>query len=461
MLSPDEIAHYRTDLLGFTQHMFQRRKGAPMMHAPFHDRICIALERVVLGQCPRLIINIPPRAGKTDIAVKHFLAWIMGNFPDAENIHVSYSKTLAASNASEVRDIMRHEAFAEIFGPPQFRDDTNAKDHFKTVQGGHVYAVGAEGTITGFGAGKIRPEFGGCIIIDDPHKADDANSDTMRQNVLDWFQNTLESRKNRKETPIIVIMQRLHEDDLSGWLLGGGNGEKWEHLCIPALDDEGVSFWPDNSNFTVEEMRRKEKAGSYVFAGQYMQRPAPIGGGIFKDAWWQYYRQLPEIEWRAIYADTAQKTKEHNDYSVFQCWGTTKDGAKYLLDQIRGKWEAPDLLTQARAFWAKHAAVKNCGSLRAMKVEDKVSGTGLIQTLSRERIPVFGIQRGTDKITRALDAAPMVEAGNVYLPQDAPWLSDFLQEASYFPNGKHDDQLDPMFDAVTDKPPQVSYKAWV
>jgi predicted phage terminase large subunit-like protein len=269
----------------------------------------------------------------------------------------------------------------------------------------------------------------------------------------------MESRKNSRETPIIIIMQRLHEDDLSGFLLSGGNGEKWHHLNIPAITDEGVSFWPGNSSFDLDELRRKEKANSYVFAGQYMQRPAPEGGGIFKDDWWRYYTQEPEFVWRGIYGDTAQKTKQENDYSVFQCWGRTKSGQKYLIDQIRGKWEAPELLSQSRSFWQKHNALKN-GKLRHMKIEDKVSGTGLIQTIRREGVPVIPVQRGTDKITRAYDAAPHVESGNVYIPQNEPWLSDFLQEASYFPNGKHDDQLDPMFDAVTDMQ-AVPSMSWV
>lgn len=458
-MTPAEIAHLRTDLLAFTRYMFASRRKSDLLTAPFHVDMCHTLERVVTGDINRLIINIPPRSGKTEIAVKNFIAWAMGNFPDAEFIHASYSKTLATSNTAEIREIMSHEAFEAVFGAPSFRSDTNAKDHFKTTQGGHVYATGAEGTVTGFGAGKMRDTFGGAIVIDDPHKAGEANSETMRKNVLDWFSVTMESRKNSRETPIIIIMQRLHEDDLSGYLLSGGNGEKWHHLNIPAITDEGVSFWPDNSTFDLDELRRKEKANSYVFAGQYMQRPAPEGGGILKDHWWQYYRQEPEFAWRAIYADTAMKTKEANDYSVFQCWGRTKSGQKYLIDQIRGKWEAPDLLSQGRAFWQKHNAHKN-GKLRAFKVEDKASGTGLIQTLKREGIPIVAIQRDIDKVTRAYDAAPYVESGNVFLPEAAPWISDFLAEASYFPNGKHDDQLDPMFDAVTDLQ-SVPSMAWV
>ena len=445
-LSPIDIADLRTDLLLFARHMFRARRGAEMKQAPFHAAICTALERVVVGQSKRLIINIPPRSGKTEIAVKSFMAWCMGNWPDCEFIHASYSKELATANTWETRAIMQHEAFAEIFGSPDMRTDSNAKDHFRTEQGGVVYSTGADGTITGFGAGKMRDTFGGAIIIDDPHKAGEANSKAMRDKVISWFQVTMESRKNTVDTPIIVIMQRLHESDLSGWLLAGGNGEGWDHVCIPAIDEHGISFWPDQ--FPVPDLERKRLANSYVFAGQYMQRPAPVGGGILKDEWWRYYTAPPALEYRTIYADTAQKTGTQNDYSVFQLWGKSRDGQAVMLDQVRGKWEAPELLVQARAFWAKHKP--GAAPLRAFKVEDKVSGTGLIQTLKREGLPMLAIQRDRDKVTRAYDAAPMIESGNVLLPANAPWLSDFLAEATVFPNGQHDDQLDPMFDAVSD-----------
>jgi len=133
---------------------------------------------------------------------------------------------------------------------------------------------------------------------------------------------------------------------------------------------------------------------------------------------------------------------------VFQCWGRSTIGQAVLLDQIRGKWESPELVVQARAFWHKHKAADALGQLRAMMVEDKVSGTGLIQTLRRESIPILPVQRNKDKLSRGHDASPFIEAGNVLLPQDAPWLSDLLAEASAFPGGAHDDQLDPMFDAI-------------
>lgn len=460
-MTPDDIATLRTDLLEYSRYIFKERRGMDLLPADHHKIVCDALEKVFIGDIKRLIINIPPRSGKTELAVKDFISWCLGNVKDCEFIHASYAKDLATANVSETRNIMQHEAYAAVFGSPSFRQDSNAKDFFKTDQGGAVMAVGVGGGVTGFGAGKMRPTFGGAIIVDDPHKPAEANSDAIRKSTLAWFQNTLESRKNSNETPIIVIMQRLHEEDLSGFLEAGGNGEDWTVIRIPAIRADGSSFWQENSNFAIDKLRVMESSNAYVFAGQYLQLPAPIGGGILKDAWYQYWDILPKMKWRKIYADTAQKTKEHNDYSVFQCWGDDGQGGKYLIDQMRGKWEAPELISAARGFWAKHKAadVPSMGHLRAMMVEDKVSGTGLIQTLSRERIPVIGIKRNIDKITRAMDAAPHLQAGHVYLPRAENWVRDFMAESSQFPNGKNDDQLDPMLDAVVDRDGGFNWKA--
>lgn len=446
-MNPVEVAALRTDLLAFSKHMFQARKGSEFIENWHHRTLCEALERVVIGKSKRLIINIPPRYSKTELAVVNFIAWCMGNFPDSEFIHASYSQRLAANNTWNARALMEHEAYAEIFGKPALRKDSNAKDEYRTESGGVVYATGAGGTITGYGAGKLREDFGGAIIIDDPHKASEATSDTMRQNVIDWFGTTMESRLNSPYTPIIVIMQRLHEEDLAGWLLAGGNGEKWDHIDIPVLDEEDNPLWEFKHD--RQKLADMEKANPYVFAGQYMQRPAPKGGGVFKDSWWQYYNvgEEPEMSYRTIYADTAMKTKEHNDYSVFQLWGES-GGRVYLLDMMRGKWEAHDLVRIAREFFNKHKA--GSGYLRSMRVEDKASGTGLIQTLKSEGVPIQGIPRDKDKYTRALDVVPQIATGNVFLPKQAPWLNDLLSEATQFPNAKHDDTLDPLMDAVAE-----------
>ena len=447
-MTPSEQAANHQRLYKFARTVYRARTNQELLPNAHQVAICHHLEQVFTGDIKRLIINVPPRSGKTEIAVKAFIAWTIGLHPDAEFIHASYSKRLATSNAYDIRAMMQHETYRAIFPWVSLQDDSKAKDEFRTSKGGIVYATGADGTITGYGAGKMREGFGGAIIIDDPHKAGEATSTIMRQNVIDWYQTTIQSRLNKPDTPIIVIMQRLHEEDLSGWMLGGGSGEHWDSLVIPARDPDGSSFWPEQ--FPPEMLDRLEQSSPYVFAGQYMQRPSPIGGGIFKDDWWQFYEAMPPLKWRSIYADTAQKTKEQNDYSVFQCWGQTQTGQIVLLDMVRGKWEAPELETMARAFWNKHKAASDKGPLRAFKVEDKVSGTGLIQKLKREGIPIIPIQRNIDKVTRAFDAAPYVQSGNVYLMRDLDNLADFMSEASVFPNGTHDDMIDAAMSAISD-----------
>ena len=255
----------------------------------------------------------------------------------------------------------------------------------------------------------------------------------------------MESRTNSKDTPIILIMQRLHEEDLSGFLLNGGNGEKWEHLNIPAINDNEVPLWA--YKHSLEDLKRLESANSYKFAGQYMQNPAPKGGGIYKEKWFKIVKTEPVFKYRLLFADTAMKTKEINDYSVIQAWGYTSTNDAYLIDQIRGKWEAPQLKKMAVLFWEKHNSLTN-GFLRSMDIEDKASGTGLIQTLKKEKlIRVKAIQRNTDKVTRAHDSTPYIENGQVYFIE-GDYIHDIIPELLVFPNGKHDDQVDVLIDGI-------------
>jgi predicted phage terminase large subunit-like protein len=444
----------REDLYFFTKYMFKKRRGYKWIVADHHRIICEALMRVYRGECKRLIINVPPRYSKTEIAVINFAAWAMGKNPDAEFIHTSYSGTLASNNSFQARELVQFDEYRHIFPSVEMRNDSNARNEWRTTAGGIFYAVGAQGTITGYGAGKHRNEFGGAIIIDDPHKADEAKSDIRRKKVIEWFSTTLESRKNSTDTPIILIMQRLHQEDLAGWLLAGGNGEEWEHISLPALRADGTALWPEKHD--VATLHRMEKSNRQVFAGQYQQRPNAEGGNIMRGEWFKLYDQPPRIKYRMMYADTAQKTAEHNDYSVFEEWGLGDDGKLYLLDMIRGKWEIPELERRAPAFWNKANARDSVvmGQLRQLKVEDNASGTGLIQRIKLEsRIPIAGITRIKDKYTRLSDVIGYIESGYVCLPRNAPFLSDFLSECEAFTaddSHPHDDQIDPMVDAIND-----------
>lgn len=478
--------------LEFTKTFFKARETQSFTVSAHHELIAHTLDRVITGEIKRLIINIPPGYTKTEMAVIAFIARGFAINPRSKFIHVSFSDKLVKENSRKIQDTMKTEPYRDMWGV-DFRKDSSAKDVWNTSAGGGLLAVTGKGTVTGFRAGLLPNDeddpwtFTGAMIIDDPLKPDDARYPVEREAVNDRFHNTFKSRPiHPEDIPIIVIMQRLHRDDMCGHLLMGGTGEKWHHLMLPveikkptrdketgAIVGGYPAAWthgiPIEHNLPEGPLWRqvhdeaaiqKLKLKNYVYAGQYKQRPTAAGGTIFKEQHLVHrYRpgDEPHCEFRMIYADTAQKTAEANDYSVFQLWGKTRDGKAVLLDQVRGKWEAPELQRIAEKFWKKHRDTKRYphnrwGSLRKFKVEDKVSGTGLIQGLKRKKIAVFGIPREKDKLTRGLDVVPEFEIGNVVFPIDVPWWADYEEEILSFTGlgDTHDDQVDPTMDAVSE-----------
>jgi predicted phage terminase large subunit-like protein len=443
-LTPQEIADAQSDLLSFLGLMFRRELNQPLKRNWHQEVVCTALEKVVLGRTKRLIINIPPRAGKTEIAVKQFMAWSGGLFPDSEFIHASYSKRLAARNTYETRALMQSETYRQIFPHVVMAGDSTAKDEFRTAQGGIFYATGAEGTITGYGAGKMREGFGGAILIDDPHKAGEATSPLMRQNVIDWFQMTMESRKNRDDTPIILVMQRLHEEDLAGWLLEGNNGEKWEHIKIPAVVD-GASFWEDQ--FPLASLEAREKASAFVFAGQYMQNPIPEGGGLFKKDWFEIVEAAPaNVDWVRGW-DLAATAEEGGARTAGVLLGRAPDGVFYIRDTV-AEWLSPDGVFRT----IRNTATQDGQQVRGSLPQDpgqagKAQVTALIRHLAGfnyKASPESG-----DKYTRAQPVAAQAEAGNIKLVR-GPWVHGFLEEVCAFPFGKRADIVDALSRAFSE-----------
>lgn len=404
----------------------------------------------------RLLFNVPPGMSKSTFVGIMYSAWLWGpgGQPWHRYIGVAHEQGLAVRDSRLTRELVTSEWYQNLW-PISLKGDQNEKLLFENEHRGFRQAC-AMASITG--------RRGHTIAIDDPHTPEKAHSQVDRNKALRIMSETIPLRLNNPQTSaIVIVMQRLHERDVSGFVLSEELG--YEHILIPMEFDPsrrvhtcigwtdprtkpGELMFPERFPRHVVE-RDKKALGSYAYAGQMQQQPAPAGGGILKDEWWTYFNVPPQMTHRIIFADTAQKTKEASDYSVFQCWGYTSKKQAALIDQVRGKWEAPELLVVARAFWEKHKAQNDAGSLRSFKVEDKVSGTGLIQTLKREGIPISGIQRNVDKLTRVMDAAPYIESGNVLLPERAPWLSDFIAECSAFPNGAHDDQIDAMCDAVS------------
>lgn len=433
ILTPEEIAANRCDLFTYTKSMFIARKG--LFKENWHQHaICKALEQVIIGKSKRLIINIPPRSGKTELAIISFIAWCMGNWPDSEFIHASYSKRLATNNTFNARSLMQHQMHAQIFGEPRIRHDSNAKDEFRTEEGGVVYASGVGGSITGYGAGKMRDAFGGAILLDDPHKAVEAISDKRRENVIDWFKTTIESRKNNPNTPIIVIMQRLHEQDLVGWLLDGGNGEEWDLLKIPCYNENKELFWEEQ--FPSEMLERLEKTDPYIFAGQYLQEPAPLGGGIFQKIWLAHYDTAPDDMMITVSVDTGAKDQENNDPTAIQVWGY-KDKFHHLLFSHNKRMLYPDIKTTVLNIAKRYNA-------DVVLIEDKSTGQALIPDLRKETdLNIHAINPCTDKLTRAMATTSYFAEGRVLLPNTtSEWYYEFLDQLLRFPRTTHKDMVD-------------------
>lgn len=469
--SEEDRQRERARLLGshlaFTTKFFLEKEGQPFSVAQFHRVMCDTLDRVFSGEIKRLIINIPPGYGKTELAVINFIARGFAINPRSRFIHASYAEPLALDNSTKVKDVINLPGY-QAHWPVLMRSDQNAKGLWRTTAGGHLRAAAAGQPITGFRAGILaEPGFTGALIIDDPLKPDDASSDTTRKFINARWENTFKSRLAHEDVPVIVIMQRLHVDDFVAHLLEN-SGEHWHLLKLPVLiEGEGkepagdVTLIPHglpagplwDQKHTLVQIKVLQTA-PHVYAGQYGQEPTVEGGNLFKPAALPRYDDPPRLSWRAIYVDTAQKTKERNDYTVFEHWGAGVDGKAYLLEVVRGRFEAPELEKTALALWTRCRGdewpADRYGHLRKMAIEDKVSGTGLIQSLTRKAIPVIAIPREKDKYTRALDVVPAAAAGLIVLPKTAIWLKDFESELAAFPDGGFDDQVDPFIDAALD-----------
>jgi predicted phage terminase large subunit-like protein len=446
---PAEQIHalYRQSLYAFIARTFHELNPETDFKPNWHIEVIAAeLEACWRGETTRLIINVPPRSLKSQAASVAFPAWLLGQNPSAQIICASYAQELANKHAIDCRTVLASDFYRAMF-PTRLSSQRQAVQEFMTTRKGVRLATSVGGVLTGRGA-----DF---IIIDDPLKPDEALSEVQRKAANDWFDHTLYSRLNDKKTGrIILIMQRLHEDDLVGHVLGQSN--QWKVLRFPAFAEEDESYviqtifgrrhfqrragdalHPERESLEILQHIR-ETQGEYNFAGQYQQAPAPFGGGMVKADWFKAYtaRDLPpKFEMVFQSWDTANKPTELSDYSVCTTWGSNQKNI-YLLHTLRKRLDYPTLkravAEQAQAF-----------SPRTILIEDKASGTQLIQELIHDG--VHGIQRyepKMDKVMRMHSVSSTIENGFVYLPEKAEWLPQYLHELSTFPKGKHDDQAD-------------------
>lgn len=414
-------------LLDFTQTFYHLRchrrfeLSDPIGRESHYISISKALTKVLDGQISRLIINVPPRYGKTEMLI-HFVSWGLAIYPDSNFLYVSYNLDLAMKQTATIKNIVEMRQFRDIFGI-KLSQDTRSKANFETTHQGSVYAAGAGGTITGRGAGVrgIINRFSGAIIIDDIHKPDEATSDTIRESIKEWYYNTMISRCNNAQTPIIFIGQRVHEDDLAGHLRSQGG---WHVLSLPALDEVGNALHPDLHN--KEALQLLEKNTPYVFAAQYQQNPQPAGGGIFKPEWFYIMEQEPKILATFITADTAETSKTYNDASVFSFWGiykveTTDEYALHWLDCMEIRVEPKDLEQQFMDFYLQCSMHKV--KPRSVIIEKKSTGVTLLSNLSKIRgLQVKALDRNAtsgSKIERYLAMQPFIASNLISFSQYA------------------------------------------
>ncbi|MGH7190240.1 MAG: phage terminase large subunit, partial [Acetobacteraceae bacterium] len=407
--------------------------------------VAAKLAQVQTGETRRLIINVPPRHLKSLAASVAFPAWLLGHTPAARIISVSYAQDLADKHARDCRAIMQSDWYRFLF-PTRLAAERQAVGEFTTTAHGFRLATSVGGVLTGRGAE--------IIIIDDPLKPEEALSDKERERVNEWFDHTLLSRLDDKtKGAIILIMQRLHEDDLVGHVLAE---EPWQTLVLPAIaerDEEyrldspfgprsfhrraGEALHPAREPLAVIEGLRRA-LGPYHFAGQYQQAPAPLGGGMIQAEWFLSY--TPETRPRHFERilqswDTANKATELSDFSVCTTWGLL-DRHLYLLHVLRKRLDYPNLKRAVREQAELHNA-------EIVLIEDKASGTQLIQELTAEGLyPVTRYAPSGDKIMRLHAQTAMLENGFVHVPAEAPWRADYLHELTTFPKGRHDDQAD-------------------
>lgn len=443
--------------LFFSRWFFKIREGVKFKVNQHHKEICDALELVIQGKIKHLIINVPPGSSKTELAVINFIGRGLAINPRSRFLHLSYSSELAELNSAKAKELVLLSEYQELFTLP-IKSDSNARGRWNIVDSsdisiGGCYATSTLGQVTGFRAGHMDTGFQGAIIIDDPLKPNDSLSKVKRDQVNAAYINTVQSRKASPDTPVIVIMQRLADEDLTGFLLNGGDGNEWHHIKISAINEKGESYWPEKE--PLESLLKLKEKGNFTFEGQYQQNPYVLGGELIRGDWFNRYAELParkEFVRRAVFVDTAMKTGENNDYTVFLDALYLRTGEIYLLNLWRKKVDAVGLLAMAKDIWAQ-VSTNEIIPASAMYIEDKASGTGLIQQLQRgsQFIPVIPVQRTKDKLTRLMEVQPRIESGQVFIPEYATWVVDFISECEAFTatdTHKHDDQIDPLIDSI-------------
>ncbi len=406
------------------------------------DLIAYKLQQAYEGKIKRLIINMPPRSLKSLCVSVAWPAWLLAQDPSSRIMVASYSQILSIKHSLDCRKLLQAPWYKNSYAQTILAKDQNQKSKFMTKEGGFRFATSVMGTATGEG--------GNFLIVDDPHSSLQAASPQKRSNAIEWFEQTFISRiDDKKKGVIVIVMQRLHEDDLTGYLLKKPTFN-WELLRIPAIApaktiiniggreiirQEG-DLLHQNRDGEAEIKQVRLELGEYAFFAQYQQTPITKQGNLIKAKWLKHYSENPPNIKRYIQSwDMASKPGEDNDYSVCTTWGETQAGF-YLLEVLRIKLGYPDLkklVLQSFNTWGAHLVL----------IEDKSSGIAMIQDLKKETtMPIVAIKPIKSKYDRLVAVSAMFEAEKIYLPKYATWLGEYENEILNFPNARHDDQVD-------------------
>ncbi len=443
----------RRSLKEFTKSSWPAIEPGREFHDNWHiDAISEHLQAVVEGDIKRLIINIPPRHMKSISVAVALPAWTWTIQPSKKFLYASYAGSLSIRDSVKCRRLIDSRWYKEHFGESfKLTGDQNQKQRFENDHTGARIATSVDGALTGEG--------GDIIVIDDPHNVRESESSAVRDGVLEWWDQAMQTRLNDPKTgAFIIIMQRVHERDLTGHILANEMEGEWDHLCIPARYEighptptrsrlgftdprtiEGDLLWPERIDAkTLDNLERS--LGSYASAGQLQQRPMPKGGGILKAEWWVPWEkdELPEIEYVLQSWDTAFSTKEKSSYSARTTWGVFRMNGQInamVLEMWYDRVSYPELrkLAQEAYYdWEPDAVL----------IEKKASGQSLLQDLRMAGVPVLEYMPDRDKEARAHASSALLEDGRIYYPSDKKWAKNLIDICAAFPATDNDDIVD-------------------
>lgn len=450
LIEQNYITKSRRDFYTYRRYMNHRAKVG-WFYKSITSELQKFYDEFIEGKKPKLIIQAPPQHGKSE-AIVDFIGWLSGKHPDKRSIYASFSERLGVRANLKMQRSMATEKYKKVFPDVRLNDKNITTVSGQSLRNKEILEfVGHEGYFRNTTVqGSITGEGLDLGLIDDPLKGREAaNSATMRQKVWDWFTDDFFTRFS-EDAGLLMILTRWHIDDPAGRMIDtfGDKIRVVKYEAIAKQDEEhrmeGEPLFPElkSLDFILERKSTMPKAN---FEALYQQSPIIQDGEVIRLDWFKWWESLPKLKETSIFVDTAQKKGEKNDYTVAQLWGADYEGNIYLLDMIRLKETAPVAQRQIEAFYYKHEARND---FKKMYVEDKSSGSTMIQVWTERKIKVEAIQRSTDKEQRMNIYGGYIEMGRVYLNSQVKNIDNLTDEAIAFPNGVHDDTLDPMMDAI-------------